>query len=421
MTDSGNKLSSPQARLLLLLGLSVLINYVDRGNLSIAAPLVRGELNISTEHMGLLFSAFFATYAFSQPLAGWLVDRLDVGWVLAGGFFLWSVATAATGLVSGFGMLLAARLVLGVGESVAYPSYSKLLQCYFPEAQKGRANSVIAAGAGLGSAFGAFAGGILVASFGWRPFFVGMGAVTLLWLVPWMKWRPRAISPALTAKRPVPTLGEILSQRSAWGTFLGLLCSNYVLYFLITWLPSYLVNERNFSLQKTGLIGGLAYLAMASTALVCGWASDRWLASGATPSLVRKTVVGVGVIGSSLCVAASVVASPAWVAGALIVGGAFYGAASSSTWAISQTLAGSAAVGRWIGFKNFFGNLAGMIAPAITGIIVARTGHYYWAFLLTGFIGLLATFFWVFMVGPVRKVEWSTDSGSELEPQPVLS
>ncbi len=415
MTESRAQLTKAQIRLLVLLGLSVLINYIDRGNLSIAAPLLKSELNLRPDQMGLLLSSFFWTYALCQPLAGWLVDRFDVSWVLAGGFALWSLATASTGLVTGFTVLLLVRLVLGVGESVAYPSYAKLFQRYFPEAQKGRANSVIAAGSGFGSAFGALGGGILVASFGWRPFFVVVGLATLLWLVPWLRWRPRGEATAAYAQQSSPSLWEIFRQRSAWGTFLGLMCSNYILYFMITWLPSYLNSERNFSLQKTGLVTGSAFLAMACSALVAGWTADRWLASGASPTRVRKSFVAFGVFGSSLCVSASVVLSAEWAVGALILGGMFYGVLSATVWAISQTLAGSAAVGRWIGFKNFFGNIAGMVAPWITGVIVQRTGHFYWAFVLTGCIGLLSAFFWLVVVGRVQPVQWSA-SGVALEP-----
>src|ERR1022692_2706400 len=129
-----------------LLGISVFINYVDRGNLSIAAPMLKDELRISATQLGILLSAFFWTYACLQPIAGWLVDRVNVNWVIAGGFFLWSAATAATGLVRTFSMLFALRLLLGIGESIAYPSYSKIIALNFPEEHRGLANSVISAG-----------------------------------------------------------------------------------------------------------------------------------------------------------------------------------------------------------------------------------------------------------------------------------
>jgi len=150
-------------RLLVLLGLSVLINYVDRSNLSIAAPLIKDELGISASQLGTLLSAFFWTYALLQIPAGWLVDRFDVKWVFALGFFLWSAATAVTGVLHGFAALLVIRVILGVGECVAFPATGKILCTLFPESSRGFANSVVMAGLALGPAVGMMLGGNLVA------------------------------------------------------------------------------------------------------------------------------------------------------------------------------------------------------------------------------------------------------------------
>src|ERR1700722_9982229 len=157
-------------RILVLLSLSVFLNYIDRSNLSIAAPLLKDELHLTASQLGVLLSAFFWTYAGCQLTSGWLVDRLDVKWVFALGFFLWSVATAVTGLLHSFGALLAVRVLLGAGEAVAYPSYSKIIAGHFPEARRGFANSMIAAGLYTGPAIGLLAGGPLIAQLGWRPF-----------------------------------------------------------------------------------------------------------------------------------------------------------------------------------------------------------------------------------------------------------
>ena len=167
---------------LFLLSLSVLINYIDRSNLSIAAPLIKDELHISASQLGTLLSAFFWTYAFMQIPAGWLVDRFDVKWVFAAGFFLWSAATAVTGVLHGFAALLIIRVILGVGESIAFPSYSKIIGTYFDKSRRGSANSLIIAGLALGPALGMLVGGTAVGRFGWRPFFLALGLVGLLWL-----------------------------------------------------------------------------------------------------------------------------------------------------------------------------------------------------------------------------------------------
>src|ERR1700741_4299423 len=131
MTTDTSRLSPAFVRILVLLFLSVFINYIDRSNLSIAAPLIKDELRISASQLGTLLSAFFWTYALMQIPAGWLVDRFDMRWVFAIGFFVWSAATAVTGFLHGFAALLLIRVILGLGESVAFPSYSKILGRHF--------------------------------------------------------------------------------------------------------------------------------------------------------------------------------------------------------------------------------------------------------------------------------------------------
>jgi MFS family permease len=176
---------------LALLAVSVLINYIDRGNLGIAAPLLKAELQISGSQLGVLLAAFFWTYTGLLFVVGWAVDRFEVNRVLAAGFLLWSLATIATGFVAGFVSLLVVRLFLGVGESVAFPSYSKILARHLPEYYRGIGNGVIGAGQYCGPAFGTFGAGLLMARYGWRTVFVGIGLVSLLRLPAWKKWMPR--------------------------------------------------------------------------------------------------------------------------------------------------------------------------------------------------------------------------------------
>src|SRR6202140_5385256 len=183
-----SRLSPELSRLAILLALSIFINYIDRGNLSIAAPYIKDDLGLSYSQLGILFSSFFWTYAIFQIVSGWLVDRFPVNWVLALGILVWSAATVGTGLVRGFTLLLAMRLTLGIGESVAYPSYSKIISRNFAESQRGRANSFISAGQACGPAVGTLLGGLLIAHAGWRLFFVVFGVASSLWLIPWLKF-----------------------------------------------------------------------------------------------------------------------------------------------------------------------------------------------------------------------------------------
>ena len=406
-STSPQRRSIPAALLLVLvlLAISAFINYVDRGNLSIAAPMLKDELGISASQLGVLLSAFFWTYACLQPFSGWLVDRWNVNWVFAGGFFLWSAATAATGMVHTFAALMILRLLVGMGESVAYPSYSKILALNFEEEHRGLANSAISAGLVLGPGFGMLFGGLLMARFGWRPFFLVLGLVSLLWLVPWVRWMPKKRDTS-SKRADAPSLSEFLRQRSAWGTSVGLFCGNYVNYFLITWLPFYLVRERHFSMDNMAKIGGIAYLLGACFATLTGWLSDRWIVSGATPTLVRKTVIGGGLALAGVFVGLACVVGSSYSVAALVLGVVFFGVAASNIWAVTQTLAGPQAAGRWTGFQNFVGNLAGVVAPAVTGLVLDRTGQFYWAFAILTAVALTGATSFVFLVGPVEQVIW---------------
>lgn len=397
-------LSAREWGILALLALSVLINYIDRANLSVGATNIQAEFGLDDYRLGILLSAFSWTYAAMQlfGVSGWLVDRLPVSWVYAGGFLLWSGATAWTGIAGGFASIFALRLMLGIGESVSYPSYSRILSNHFPEHRRGFANGIIDAGSKLGPAVGTLVGGLFMARYGWRAFFLGLGALSLLWLVPWVKWMPRGEH--YTVKRTpagAPTSLDILRHPCAWGSFAGLFCSNYFWYFLIAWLPAYLEQERHFAKPKMAVFGSLAFLAIALTSLFAGWLSDRWIASGASPTLVRKTFAGAGLGCATIIVTVAVVQNETLAMILLMIACISYGAYSPNLWAITQTLAGPLASGKWTGLQNGVGNLAGIAAPWFTGWVVERTGHFYLAFLVAGLVALAGAFAFVFGIGPI--------------------
>ncbi len=393
-------------RVIALLALSVLINYIDRGNLSIAASLLKDELGLSASQLGILLSSFFWTYSLFLPLSGWLVDRFEVKWVMALGFFLWSAATAATGGLHTFAALLAARLILGMGESVAYPCNGKFLAQYVPEVGRGFANALIAAGVGCGPALGTFFGGMLMAQYGWRPFFIALGILSMAWLIPWLAWMPRGGSNFSPVEEGSAGLLKLLTERSMWGTCGGLFGANYVLYFEITWLPFYLVRERHLSLGTMAKIAGVGYLCYSAGALVFGWISDRWIAAGGTPTVVRKTFAGAGAGGAGLLLLGCALVGPRVAVILLLLAFAAGGMCGSNIWAITQTLAGPRMAGRWTGLQNFLGNLAGVIAPAVTGFVIDYTGHFLAAFVIMAIIGLLAALSYIFVIGPVKEIAW---------------
>jgi ACS family D-galactonate transporter-like MFS transporter len=407
-----------QWRIIALLVVSVAMNYIDRGSLSIAAPALNQEFHFHPSQMGLLFSAFFWSYAGFMVVAGWLADRHPISLVLGVGYLIWSLATFGTGFVSSFQALLILRVFLGLGESVAYPVYSKIIAEQFPISQRGLPNALIDAGAKVGPAIGTMVGGLIAARFGWRMMFIVLGICSLLWLVPWSLWAPRGRTrpggnhTVTASSQQSPGILQICRRRDAWGTFIGNFCANYAYYFLLTWLPSYLVTERKLSTGMMAILASLPFWASATSSLFGGWASDRWIARGASATRVRKTFVVSGLVLGTLIFPAAL-APDLRVSMALLVGAyVAFGLFSSNHWAITQTLAGPLAAGRWTGLQNGIANLSGVIAPFATGLIIAQTGNYYWAFSSASLILLVGAFCYLFVVQDVVPVVWPVGQGS---------
>ena len=391
-----------------LLVVSILVNYIERGNLSVAAPAIKGELGLTEYELGKLLSAFFWTYAGCQLFAatGWLVDRFPVGWVLGLAYFLWSGATAVSGMTAGFVSLYVLRLMVGAAESVAYPAYSKILAGNFPEHHRGLANALIDVGSKVGPALCTLGGGLLIARFGWRAFFIGLGLGGMLWLLPWALWVPRDGAAQAAQAQDAPTILDVLRQRRAWGTFFALFCANYYWYFLLTWLPFYLVRERRYSMDRMALFGSLAYLAIGVSSLAGGYLSDRWIAAGATPTRARKTFLVAGLTLSTIIVPVAAIRDETIAMTLLMTACFVFGFWSSNHWAVSQTLAGPKAAGKWTGLQNGVGNLAGVVSPWVTGAVVTWTGSFFAAFAVAAAVALVAAALYLFAIGPVAQVTW---------------
>jgi MFS family permease len=197
------------------------------------------------------------------------------------------------------------------------------------------------------------------------------------------------------------------------GTFAGLFAYNYVWYFFITWLPTYLERERQFSVQAMSVAVSLAFLVLAITALISGWLSDRWIAAGGTPTVVRKTFTGAGPVIASSILLVGIVPNHTAAVAILVLTCIGLGMCTSNLWSVTQTLAGPTTSGKWTGLQNFTGNLAGWIAPAMIGLIVQRTGNFFWVFVITSGVTLLGAAAWIFLVGPIKPVAWPVQNATQ--------
>lgn len=397
-----------------LVALAIFINYVDRGNLATAGPLIKDELHLNARQFGLLISGFSWTYVAAMPLAGWASERIGAYRTMAIGLAIWSLATLMTGFAGGFAALFALRLALGVGESVAFPCSSKIIAEHVPPHRLGFANSLMSLGLSLGPAFGVFFGGLLMADFGWRAVFLGFGALSLVWLAPWIaatQGVSRAYHAAKPDEAPSPSFLKILARRELWGISWGHLAGNYGFYFVISWLPLYLVKARGFTMGEMATLSGFVYLTYAASAFISGWISDRWIAAGAAHGMARKTLSSTALISGAVGLLITAWAGPAASLAGLFLTGAGFGLNSPHIFATAQRLAGRRAIGKWMGVQNCIGNVSGIVGPLVTGAIIDATGSFQMAFITTAGVALSGLIGWHLLIPKVEPLDWADTPG----------
>jgi MFS family permease len=410
-------LTSPR-KLIILLTLVLIISYIDRGNLATAGPLIADEFRLTPSQFGTLLSAFYFAYATLMIPAGWLAERYGARPVLAAAVAIWACATLATGFAGSFASLLALRVLLGVGESAVFPACSKLIRTGVGDAHAGIANGVVSFGYVIGPAIGTFAGGLVMARFGWRVTFWVFGALSLAWLVPWSRVRvAEATTRGGVGSAHLPSFATILRQRALWGASIGNFGINYSFFFVLAWLPTYLVKDRGFSMDEMAATAAPAYALSAVGALLAGFAIDRWIRGGRSANSIHKGLMTVGyatglvtMIGIALLPRGGSIAS-------LYFYEFFGGIASPSLFAVAQAFAGPGATARWVGVQNLCGNLAGIIASVLTGVLVESTHSYVAAFAVAALANVLGFWGWVLVMPTVAPIRWQAYATA---PHPVM-
>ncbi|MBL8651587.1 MAG: MFS transporter [Sphingopyxis sp.] len=391
----------------ILIALSVLLNYVDRGAIGVAAPLMKDELQLSATGFGVAVSAFFWVYAPACLLVGWLCDRFCVYRVFAFGVALWAVSTALTGFVGGLASLILLRLFLGLGESIAFPGSSKIFAAEIPAERRGIANASVSAALAFGPAVGVLCGGAILGEWGWRAVFWIFGAGTLLWLIPWQAvsapLRAQSIAAPPTERVPLPRL---LGNATLWRMGVVHFLCNYGFYFLLAWLPLYLVKTEGYSIAEMTALTTLSFTVQGIVALAAGWLSDRMVARGAAEGELRRKLMIVGQLSTGAAIAGigasdNIYALAAWLA----LAGIGTGLIATNLFAIGQIFAGPRAAGSWIGAQNALGNVSGIVGPIVTGLIVDYLGGYGWAFASAAALSALGAILWWRFVPDIRPVD----------------
>jgi len=397
------------------------ISYIDRANLAIAAPRISTELGLDAAAMGLVLSAFFWTYAAMQLPAGWFVDRVGTRISLALAVGWWSAFTMVTGLARGISHFIGARLMLGVGEAAALPSFTKVAFNWFPRTERGLACAIFNSGSTAGSALSLPLVAWLIAAVGWRGAFLATGGLGIVWaIVWWLIYRDpeqyRAVAPrqveALLAERAAPPpvthipWRALFRYRSVWALMIGLFCLNFAIYFFITWFPSYLLQARGFSLAKLGSWGMLPALM----AVVGNWAgglvSDGLIRRGWSATAARKTCLAAGMLMASCIGLSAFVQSDVLCLALFTLAYMSLSFTGANTWAVVGEIAPTPGhVASIAGLQNFAGNLAGILITTFTGVMLTITqGSFLIPLAVAGALCVLGALSYIFLLGKVEPL-----------------
>ena len=390
--------------LVMLLGAAVFLNYVDRGAIAVAAPLMKGELGLSATEFGTAVSAFFWIYAPVQLVVGWLCDRFSVYRLIALGVIVWAASTLLMAFVGGFFSLLVLRVMLGVGESIIFPGSGKIIARHVPPEGRGLANAWCAAGIALGPAIGTLAGGMILANFGWRAIFIAFGLATLIWLLPWKRVIDALPATDEAAVSSVP-VHRLLGKWSLWAMGIGHAAGNFSFYFLLAFLPLYLVQQRGLSITQMTLLATLGYAVQAAAAFALGHYSDRWTKSGRSEAAIRRAMLMVGQLLAAGCILGIALTDSIAMIGLLLcLAGVASASLSMNLYSVAQMFAGPRAAGTWIGIQNALGNVSGIVGPIISGILIDRSG-YDSAFYLAAAVAAFGGIWWALGIPRIAQVE----------------
>ena len=381
--------------LVCLLAVGVIIAYVDRTNLSIALASqdFRSHFDLSDYQRGLLNSAFFWSYTLMQIPSGLIVDRFGVRIPLAIAFGFWCIVAASTSMATEIWHLVAFRLALGVGESIVFPAGLAWMRTNMAEHERGLAAGIFVSGSKWGPAIAALLASRLITNYGWQQMFLVLGAGGAIWLVPWLLFSKDNVNPSEAKQNVVEVpLAFLMKTPQMWGILIGTFCYNYFLFYSLTWLPAYFVERRHLSLSSMGVYSFFSFAGSAMVAVLAGAAADRLIRRGRDAVDVRRwfSVAGLVLASTEVIGAMSDSNQVAIFFAAFSLAG--LGLATANYWALTQTLIPGTGGGRIAAIQNTSLNLAGVIAPIVTGWLKQVTGSYVapmqaiWVVLIIGII-----------------------------------
>ncbi|WP_233853056.1 MFS transporter [Paraburkholderia sp. HD33-4] len=434
-TASTARRSKARYKILGLLAVGTMINYLDRTVLGIAAPQLTKELGINAALMGLLFSVFSWSYVAAQIPGGLFLDRFGSKLTYFLSMTFWSLCTLAQGLVGSIGGLFAFRLGLGVSEAPCFPTNSRVVATWFPQSERAMATGTYTVGEYIGLAFFSPFLFMLMGAFGWRSLFLVVGGVGIAFGVVWwllyreprdhpsanqeeldyieagggLTQRHKDVADAAGAAAPKKsgfewrTIGRLLKHRQLTGICLGQFAGNSTLVFFLTWFPTYLATERHMAWLKIGFFAIMPFIAASIGVMFGGVFSDWLLRRGKSPNVARKLPIIAGLLLASTIILANYVESNVVVIAILSV--AFFAQGMAALgWTLVSDIAPEGLLGVTGGIFNFAANLAGIVTPLVVGLIVAATGSFVGALVFIGVIALIGALSYIFIVGDIKRI-----------------
>jgi len=427
MKINAEKITRIRFSILIAIFISVVINYLDRSNIAIAATMINNDLHLTPVQLGYIFSAFGWTYALLQIPGGLLADRFGPRIIYACCLVVWSLVTVIQGLANSFIMLFMLRLLIGVFEAPSYPLNSRIVTSWFPENERASAIAVYTSGQFIGLAFLAPVLTALQFYTGWRGLFIITGIIGIIWGVFWYFFyhdpasHPKISQAELqyidngggitnnmknkqTVKQEFNSkdLAEVFRHKKLWGIYLGQFALGASMWFFLTWFPTYLVTYKHIDFIKSGFLASAPFLAAFAGILFSGFLSDYMIRKGISIAIARKTPVITGLLLTVTIIGANYTNSSFWIIVYMCI--AFFGnGLASITWVFVSTLAPAHLIGLTGGVFNFIGGLSAVFIPVIIGYL-ARNGDFTSALVFIAVLGIAGAMCYIFLVGKVERI-----------------
>ena len=407
---------------------NVIINYMDRSNISVAASAISRDLHLTPVQLELIFSAFGWTYAALQIPGGFLVDRIKPRILYAVCLVCWSIVTLLQGVLKGFGILLGLRLATGAFEAPSYPINNRIVTTWFPENERASAIATYTSGQFIGLAVLTPVLTTIEHFLSWKGMFIVTGLIGIIWGIIWYFFyrdpgEHRGVNQAelehiekgggiigkqvageaeLKSEFQQSNLREVFVHRKLWGIYIGQFCAGATMWFFLTWFPTYLVKYRGLDFLKSGFLASVPFVAAFAGVLLSGFLSDYLVRKGVSVNVARKTPVIIGLILSISIIGANYVDSTSLVIFFMTTAFFGYGLAAIS-WIFVSTLAPKHLIGLTGGVFNFIGNLSSVVVPLAIGFLV-QGGNFAPALIFVGMLACMGACSYIFLVGKVERI-----------------